>query len=321
MGFGLCVAMAGALIAAGPTGVLPITPTSPRDTFDRGRTAFERAEYRRAIEILNPLLYPDMLLDSEGEQVAAHRMLAVAYLFENKPDDARREFLKLLRLRPSFRFDPLLDSQRVVTFFDTVLKEEEATIKKLKELKDERDRARAAKDARAAAILNAPATIVRYERHSMAVALIPFGAGQFQNGETRKGWWLLGTESALAAISLGAFVTNFALYGFSSERPCTTDDRPDGGTCPTGSIDHSAEDTSRLLLRVQVGSGVAFFAVAIWGVVDAVRNFKRDIPLDGNGNNGNSNGKGNGASAETPAPLDNFRLTLSPSGVGAAWTF
>ena len=41
-------------------------------------------------------------------------MLGVAYLFENRPDEARREFKKLLALNPEFRFDPLLDSQRGV---------------------------------------------------------------------------------------------------------------------------------------------------------------------------------------------------------------
>ena len=64
--------------------------------------------------------------------------------------------------------------------------------------------------------MNLTPTVLRYERHSLVVALVPFGAGQFQNGERSKGWWFLGAESALAAISLGAFVTNFALYGVSS---------------------------------------------------------------------------------------------------------
>ena len=314
MTFGLGAVVVAALVAAGPTGVLPVAPTSPHDAFDRGRTAFERAEYKRAIEILSPLLYPEMLLDSEGEVVQAHKMLSVAYLFENKPDEARREFLELLRQRPSFRFDPLLDSQRVVTFFDTVLKEHQAEIARFKRLKDEKDAAIAAQNQRTLKLLQAPPTVVRYERHSLSVALIPFGAGQFQNGERRKGWWFFGAETALAAVSLGAFVTNFALYGFSSERGCTDPNNPDGMQCRPGNIDYTQEDTSLMLTRIQVGSGVAFFAVAIWGVIDAVRNFKPEVPLDGNGN-------GNGARAATPAPLDNFRLTLSPSGLGAAWTF
>ena len=312
MSFGLGAVVVATLIAAGPTGVLPVVPASPHDAFDRGRTAFERAEYKRAIEVLSPLLYPEMLLESEGEVVQAHKMLSVAYLFENKPDDARREFLELLRQRPSFRFDPLLDSQRVVTFFDTVLKEHQAEIARFKKLKDEKDAAIAAQNQRTLKQLQMPPAIVRYERHSLAVAMIPFGAGQFQNGERRKGWWFFGVETALAAASLGAFVTNFALYGFSSERGCTNPSTSDNEQCPQGDIDHSQEETSRLLTTIQVGTGAAFFAVAIWGVIDAVRNFKQEVPLDGNGN---------GARAATPAPLDNFRLTLSPSGVGAAWTF
>jgi len=312
MAFGLGAVVVAALVAAGPTGVLPIAPTSPHDAFDRGRTAFERAEYKRAIEILSPLLYPEMLLDSEGEVVQAHKMLSVAYLFENKPDEARREFLELLRQRPSFRFDPLLDSQRVVTFFDAVLKEHQAEIARFKRLKDEKDAALAAKNQRTLKQLQ-PAAIVHYERHSLGVAMIPFGAGQFQNGERRKGWWFFGVETALSAVSLGAFVTNFALYGFSSELPCNDADNPDGIACRPDKVDHSPEETSRWLTRVQVGSGVAFFGVAIWGVIDAVRNFKQEVPLDGNGN-------GNGRAA-APRPLDNFRLTLSPSGLGAGWTF
>src|SRR3954463_1034473 len=114
MGFATLAVLAGALFAAGPTG--PGSATTAREVFDRGRTAFGRAEYQRAIEILHPLLYPEVLLDSEGEVVQARRMLGVAYLFENKPDDARREFHKLLALRPDYRFDPLLDPQRVVDF-------------------------------------------------------------------------------------------------------------------------------------------------------------------------------------------------------------
>src|SRR3954462_9131125 len=160
--------MATALIAAGPTGAVPGTPAA-RDAFDRGRTAFGRAEYTRAIEILNPLLYPDVLLDSEGEVVQARRMLGVAYLFENKPEEARREFRKLLELRPDYRFDPLLDPQRVVDFFNGVVKEEESTIAKMEKRRREREKRIADEHRRAAARLRLPPAIVRYERHSFVV--------------------------------------------------------------------------------------------------------------------------------------------------------
>src|SRR5436190_16967835 len=196
-------ALAGALMAVGPTVPVAGQPAA-REAFDRGRTAFGRAEYQRAIEILYPLLYPEVLLDSEGEVVQAHRMLGVAYLFENKPDEARREFRKLLELRPDYRFDPLLDPQRVVDFFNGVLKEEETTIAEMEARRRQRELGEEQKRRRQAMRLHLPPTILRYERHSFAVNFIPFGAGQFQNGQRRKGWVFLGAEAALAAVSVGA---------------------------------------------------------------------------------------------------------------------
>jgi hypothetical protein len=300
--------MATALIAAGPTGPVPGTPAA-RDAFDRGRTAFGRAEYARAIEILHPLLYPDVLLDSEGEVVQARRMLGVAYLFENKPDDARREFHKLLELRPDYRFDPLLDPQRVVDFFNGVLKDEEATIAEFERRRRQRDEATAEKRLRDAARLRLPPAIVRYERHSFAVNFVPFGAGQFQNGQRRKGWLFFGAEAVLGAVSVGAFATNLGLYGLAPHRKCNDPQSMDV-QCPQGAIDHGQEDTSRALVDVSVISGGLFWAVAIWGVIDAIYYHQPEVPLP------------DGAKvARAPAPTWAPRLTLSPNGLGAAWAF
>src|SRR6516164_5537420 len=156
---------------------------APADAFERGKTAFSRGEYQRAIDILRPLLYPDIRLESEGEVVQAHRMLGVSSLFENQPDQARREFRKLLELRPDYRFDPLLDPPRVVDFFNSVLKEEEGAIAAIEARRRQRDAELAARRQREAARLYpqaAPAVV--YERRSYLVSFFPFGAGQFQNG-------------------------------------------------------------------------------------------------------------------------------------------
>jgi len=310
---GLAALVAGAVLAAAPRSAPQPPPPSatptPRQAFDRGRTAFGRAEYGRAIEILNPLLYPEVLLDSEGEVVQAHRMLGVAYLFENQTDEARREFRKLLELRPDYRFDPLLDPQRVVDFFNGIVKEEEGAIAAIEARRRQRDAELAARRQREAARLYpqaAPAVV--YERRSYMVNFFPFGAGQFQNGERGKGMFFLGSEAALGAISLGAFATNLALYGLQPQRKCLTT-QPIGQACPASEIDHSQEDTSTWLTRVQLVSGGLFFAVAIWGVVDAVRHYQRDLLLAG-------------GSDEATGPRDgDFRFTLTPTGLGAAWRF
>ncbi|HMF40103.1 MAG TPA: tetratricopeptide repeat protein [Polyangia bacterium] len=297
-------ALAGALMAVGPTAPVPVQPAA-REAFARGRTAFDRAEYQRAIEILHPLLYPEVVLDSEGEVVQAHRMLGVAYLFENNPDEARREFKKLLELRPDYRFDPLLDPQRVVDFFNGVLKEEEATIADI--LAKRRQRENHPKPPP----ITPPPTILRYERHSYTVNFIPFGAGQFQNGQRGKGWFFFGTEAALAAVSVAAFTTNFALYGLSPHRRCNVTP-PAGVLCDPQDIDHSQEDRSRALLDIQLVSGGLFFAVAIWGVIDAIRNHQPEVLLPD---------ESGGGGKITRRPTSGARFTLLPDGLGAAWTF
>jgi hypothetical protein len=309
MTIALGVAIAGVLVAAAGKTTPPQAPPTPREVFDRGRTAFGRAEYKRAIEMLHPLLYPETLLDSEGEVVQARRMLGVAHLFENQPEEARREFRKLLELRPDYRFDPLLDPQRVVDFFNGVVKEEEGTIAVIDKLRRQRDQQIAEeRRRREAARLPAVQTAVVYERHSFLVNFVPFGAGQFQNGQRTKGWMFLTTETALAAISVGAFAANLALYGLAPRRACNEPQPPDVGgvahECPDQFVDHGAENTSRWLTRTQLVTGGLFYAVAIWGIVDAIRNYQRDTLL-----------------ARSTAPASGFRLSASPHGVGAMWGF
>jgi tetratricopeptide (TPR) repeat protein len=304
MSVGLLAALAGVLVATAPLHQ-PEPRATPREAFERGRTAFGRAEYKRAIEILHPLLYPEGLLDSEGEVVQAHRMLGVSYLFQNQPEEAKREFHKLLELRPDYRFDPLLDPQQVVDAFNAVVKEEETEISAIEKRRNRRDAEIAARLQREARLHPPATTIVRYERHSYLLNFVPFGAGQFQNGQRRKGWWFLGVEAGLAAISVGALATNFALYGASPLRKCLTPpSMAVAGAC--ADVDHSQEETSRNLLRVQLVSGGLFFAAAIWGVIDAVRHYQRDVLLT------------EPPPAPPPPPL---QVGLTPFGLSAALRF
>jgi hypothetical protein len=255
--------------------VLALALATPSEEFERGRTAFLRGEYERAVSIIHPLVYPDLRLDSEAAVIQAHRMLGVSYLFENKPDEARSEFRKLLELAPDYRFDPFLDPPTVVEFFNGIVREQQRELgdieMRLKKREDELAR-------RSNQILER-----RIEQRSYVVNFIPFGAGQFQNQQRRKGWAFLGVEGGLAVVSVAAFATNFALYGARPVRPCLDTVAPDPmtgapGLCPTTRVDHSGEDVSRDLTRVQVITGGLFFAVAIWGIVDALGNFRDEVP-------------------------------------------
>ena len=209
--------------------VTALALADPSEAYDRGRTAFLRAEYQRAITTLEPLLYPELRLESEDEVVQAHRILGVSYLFENQPDHARSEFRKLLELAPDFRFDPLLDPPRVVDFFNQVVREQQDELGDIESRLKKREAELA---RRSSQVLER-----RIERRSFLINFVPFGAGQFQNQQRRKAWVFFATEAALAATSIAAFVTNFSLYGVRPIRPCldppTTNPSGTPWVCPS----------------------------------------------------------------------------------------
>jgi hypothetical protein len=243
--------------------------------FNRGKAAYERAEYSRAVEVLRPLLYPESRLETEGQVVEAHRMLGIAHLFEKQNALAAQEFRKLLQLRPDYRFDALLDPPQVVDFFNGVLREYEGELAQIEARRKQADlEEKRRRDAYERA--KNPAVVERrYLRNSFTVNFIPFGAGQFQNGQRRKGWGFLLGESALAGVSVGAFATNFAVYGFRPRRACQA--ASSDGLCHPDLRD---QHRSEALTSVQLVSGGLFFAVAAWGIADAILNYVPEVPLD-----------------------------------------
>ena len=80
------------------------------------------------------------------------------------------------------------------------------------------------------------------------------------------------------------------------------------GVCPSDQVDHADENFSRNLTRVQVVSGGLFYAVAIWGVIDAIRNFQGEVVV--------------GETRAGPPPMTSLRLSpsLTPLAQGAALT-
>jgi tetratricopeptide (TPR) repeat protein len=253
-------------------------PAEPEPTpgliFERGRVAYARGEYAQAIATLRPMLYPEIRFENEGQVVQSHRMLGVAHLFEGQPVEAKQEFLRLLELRPDYRFDPLLDSPQVVDFFNSILQEQETQIAAMEAVRRE---AEAEQRRRRDALDKGPQIIERdYEYHSFAVNFLPFGAGQFQNRQPRKGWFFMITESSLAAVSLGTFAANFAIYGLN---PQLCDQGDDNVECPPGTYTEGDVDRSLALSRISVVTGGLFFAVMAWGIADALLHFQERVPL------------------------------------------
>jgi hypothetical protein len=270
---------------------------TPGEALQRGKNAFDRGEFKRAVEIVRPLIYPELRLQSDTQIVLAHRILGVSYLFEKQQVAATGEFRKLLQLSPDYRFDPLLDPPEVVDFFNSIRKSYGDELALFEAKRKEAVRAKL-RDKEECDKVRAGPTVVerRVGRNSFALAFMPFGAGQFQNGHRGKGWAFLTAEAAFGAISVGALATNLAVYGLRPQRRCRVD--LGDSVCPPEAIDHTDENRSRWLTRVQVASGALFFGTVVWGILDAIYSYRPETQLS--------------LSTGAPRPVEPGSLRLSP---------
>jgi hypothetical protein len=174
------------------------------ERFDRGTAEFEHKNFGNVIQILKDLLYPAVQLTNEDDIVAAHEMLGLSYFYVGEKEKASEEFTLLLYLRPRHRLDPFLVPPPAVAFFDRiwndpVMKEKLEKIEKERKEKERLDTEKKKEKP--------PRTVVRRiymqsqeEHHSRFLTFLPFGIGQFQNGQTTKGI-LLASGGGLALVT------------------------------------------------------------------------------------------------------------------------
>jgi hypothetical protein len=97
-------------------------------------------------------------------------------------------------------------------------------------------------------------------RHSRWIAMLPFGVGQFQNGQDGLGYAFLVTEAVLAASSVSAGVIYMSLVA---------DYSPD----PTSKDYNNFVSRKDAAFQLSLYSTAALAAVAIGGVIQAETSF------------------------------------------------
>lgn len=214
------------------------------DDLKLARLHFERSEYRTTIRILKSLLYP-LRLREEAQIAEARELNGASLFFIGDKEGSQKEFEELLYLRgdPDLRLDPLIYPPKLVAFFDKV-----------------RERVRGRIRVKPRTPETTPLMIERLvERNYFGLALVPFGVGQFQNRRTKKGYFFLATQAALLATDIVAF----AMYESKRMRDGTFAERDLG--------------LARALHITQIASLSLFGAIALWGIVDAIREYKPQV--------------------------------------------
>ena len=260
--------------AALVAGVLFALLGTPREVFagpkeilqDASRT-YARGRYKQVIERVRPLLYPTIKLSDQEQVISAHRLLALSYMFLKDKVPAEKHFLAILSLRPRYELDPVVDPVAAVELFDEVKRRNAERIKAILERErkeQERKRLEALRRKkelerkRLEALLARPKTERVIEKRRYWINWIPFGAGQLQNGHTKKGFTLLGLQAGLAAASLGLYIGEVSLIN------------------EKGLVPDKDWNTARGLMYAQIATGAACIGLMIYGVVDALIYYKPD---------------------------------------------
>ncbi len=245
--------------------------------FQFAETAYDAGDYREAIQRFEALL-PS--LTSEILIRRSRLYLAAAYVHLGDRARAERHFRELLRSDEDFVLEEHLFSAAVVSLFREVRDqvEQERRQRDLEARRRQEARRRLAIER----MLRQRERMQRLEElareqiveqtNSRGLALLPFGVGQFRNGEPGLGIGLAVTESVLAAGSVATWAWHRWLIG----QEVAPDERTD------------FNDRERIArVSNQVVTGV-FAAVALAGVLEAQIRFKpalrqvrrRELPDD-----------------------------------------
>lgn len=248
------------------------------EDFQQARRAYDNAEYAAAVTFFESLVGHEIpRLRNRSLVLESHKYLGASYLFVGRPGDAEAQFERLLRMEQDYVLDPLGFPREVQVVFARVREREAAARVAASE-----DEARAAAEAalRRQEALDAERTRLRalrklastehvVEHHSRWVAALPFGIGQYQNGDTALGLAL----AAGSGILLATNVTSYFLHDSVTAERVTSTNR-DSLRASEATFRYTNQISLALLLAATVG-----------GIIDAqvrfepTRSYDRERPL------------------------------------------
>jgi tetratricopeptide (TPR) repeat protein len=247
----LIATVIGAALAAPATAA-----ATPAQDLARARDAFRKGDYQVAIPLLNYLLYPSPRLAQTSDLVEAHVLFAVCAYETGDRLTAAREFEEALFLQADLELDGnALFSRGAVDLFAETRAAFEARARRDAErraLAEERERLRRYRES-----------LIVYEVRPYYVNFIPFGAGQFQNGDRKKGLAFAAGQAITGGVSAGIWLYLVGEYGI-------------GGAVPRDELGRA-----RRLQEIEVGAGIACLGLVAWGVVDSLLHYKPRVQVSG----------------------------------------
>lgn len=225
------------------------------------RRQFREGSYETVERLATSILESDPTILVRSE---THQYLGASLELMGRSGEAEEQFEELLTLQPQFIMDQAEFPTEVITLFETVRLRVQDRIRQIEERRrraqeaERRDRERRLREEQERLLrISRPRYMVQevQERH-LVVAFLPFGAGQFQNGQRSKGYAFLGTELVLTGASMIVWILGSTL-------PSNADDR---------------DQARELAEGYQIASYCvygALGALVIAGIIDAIVNYYR----------------------------------------------
>jgi tetratricopeptide (TPR) repeat protein len=240
--------------------------TDEYDRFAIAKNAFDAGDYQEAVKRFETLLKDG--LQNPTLVVETLKLLGVSQLFIGNRKEAEDQFTKLLTKVPDYSLDPLMYPIEVVDFFTEIKQRNQKQLDELaKATALEEAEKKAAEEARKKVEYEKMKRNVYLEQkittRSLLVAVLPFGAGQFQNRHMIKGWAFFSSELLL---STSATVFYF-LHSSLRDRAARAFDDPN-----EKDMYIAREKAFRLVNHISL---ITLGVTAVAGIVDSLYYFKK----------------------------------------------
>lgn len=279
-------------------------------TLERARIHYESGNYPACVQAFTRLLEAAPARNNTDlrQRTGARTYLAACLIATGKIEQAREQFRQaILENRQMETPDPVVFPQAVIDVYiqvhgslmDALRREQEEELRRSREQAEERAADEAREQRRIAELERLASTEHLVHRNQRWMAWVPFGVGQFNNGDDGLGLVFLTSEVVLAATAITATSIELGLHS-----------QAEGGAAGL-----DPEDLSSKVRAARVVGTVAWSTwvlVAVGGIVEANLSFRPEIPL------GERRVKPLPDSLRRPAPATRLTPQLEPTA-GGVW--
>lgn len=194
-------------------GAAPADAKAQSERFDQARQAFEDGEFERVVQLLETTVGgPIPTIRDEVIVRESRKYLGAAYVLTGQPELAVQQIRLYLESLESLPADFELPNTRFPAQVNVVVRRvRDEIIAERRETENEAERIARERDERRRAAILELFSIARSVEVVTTVdplpSFVPFGVGQFTNGDEELGWFFAVSEAACVLLSAAAVLT------------------------------------------------------------------------------------------------------------------